>query len=113
MREPSGAPVRGMGDDGLVAVPELAPRRTFGGIVAVWVLAALIAIAVGIFSAPDWRAAWLGVGLGGCLIAAFAVQLWTGRAAGFTERVAAGVLGAALVMGVISLGFGLAALVPG
>jgi hypothetical protein len=102
-----------MRDDGPVAVPELAPRRTLGGLIAVWALAAVIAIAIGIFSTPDWRAAWLGVGLGGCLIAAFAVQLWSGRAAGFTERVAAGVLGAALVMGVISLGFGLAALVPG
>jgi hypothetical protein len=98
---------------GLVALPELAPRRTFGGIVAVWVLAAVIAVLVGIFATPDWRAAWLGVGLGGCLIAAFAVQLWSGRSQGFTERVAASVLGAALVMGVISLGFGLAALVPG
>ncbi len=102
-----------MGDDGRVAVPELAPRRSFGGIVAVWVLAALIAVVVGIFATPDWRAAWLGVGLGGCLIAAFAVQLWSGRSQGFTERVAGSVLGAALVMGVISLGFGLASLVPG
>lgn len=98
---------------GLVALPELAPRRTFGGIVAVWVLAAVIAVLVGILATLDWRAAWLGVGLGGCLIAAFAVQLWSGRSQGFTERVAASVLGAALVMGVISLGFGLAALVPG
>lgn len=98
---------------GRVAVPDLAPRRTFGGIIAVWVLAALIAIVIGIFSAQDGRAAWLGVGLGGCLIAAFAIQLWPGRSQGFTERVAASVLGAALVMGVISLGFGLAALVPG
>ncbi len=96
-----------------VAVPELAPRRTLGGIIAVWVLAAVIAILIGIFSTPDARAAWLGVGLGGCLIAAFAVQLWSGRSQGFTERVAGSVLGAALVMGVISLGFGLAALVPG
>ena len=109
----SRAPSDPMGDDGAVAVPELAPRRTFGGIVAVWVLAALIAIVVGIFATPDWRAAWLGVGLGGCLIVAFATQLWSGRSQGFTERVAASVLGAALVMGVISLGFGLAALVPG
>ncbi|MGN6220538.1 MAG: hypothetical protein ACTHNQ_13635 [Microbacterium sp.] len=96
-----------------MAVPELAPRRTLGGLIAVWVFAAVVAIVIGVFSTPDWRAAWLGVGLGGCLLAAFAVQLWTGRAAGFTERVAASVLGAALVMGVISLGFGLAALVPG
>lgn len=102
-----------MGDDGGVALPELAPRRTFGGVIAVWVLAAVIAIVIGIFATADWRAAWLGVGLGGCLIAAFAIQLWSGRSQGFTERVAASVLGAALVMGVISLGFGLAALVPG
>lgn len=102
-----------MRDDGSVAVPELAPRRSVGGIVAVWVLAALIATAVGLFSAPEWRGAWLGVGLGWCLIAAFTVQLWSGRSQGFTERVAASILGATLVMGVISLGFGLAALVPG
>ena len=102
-----------MRDDGRVAVPELAPRRTIGGIVAVWVLAALIAIAIGLFAPADWRAAWLAVGLGGCLIAGFAVQLGSGRSQGFTERVAASVLGAALVMGVISLGFGLASLVPG
>ena len=94
-------------------MPELAPRRTFGGVVAVWALAAIIAVLVGIFAAPEWRGAWLGVGLGGCLIAGFAIQLWSGRSQGFTERVAASILGAAVVMGVISLGFGLAALVPG
>lgn len=84
-----------------------------GGIVAVWVLAAVIAVVIGIVAVPDWRGAWLGVGLGGCLIAAFAIQLSPGRPEGFIERVAASVLGAALVMGVISLGFGLAALVSG
>jgi hypothetical protein len=102
-----------MRDDGAVAIPDLAPRRTLGGIIAVWVLAAVIAIVIGVLATPDWRGAWLAVGLGGCLIAAFAIQLWPGRSQGFTERVAASMLGAALVMGVISLGFGLAALVPG
>lgn len=100
-------------EDGRVAVPELAPRRTLGGVVAVWVLAALIGVVVGVFAAAQWRGAWLAVGLGGCLVAAFAIQLWSGRSQGFTERVAASVLGAALVMGVISLGFGLASIVPG
>jgi hypothetical protein len=100
-------------EDGRVALPELAPRRTIGGVITVWVIAALIGVVVGVLAAPEWRGAWLGVGLGGCLIAAFAIQLWSGRSQGFTERVAASVLGAALVMGVISLGFGLAALVPG
>jgi hypothetical protein len=100
-------------EDGRVAVPELAPRRTLGGVIAVWVIAALAGIAIGIFATPDWRGAWLGVALGGCLIAAFAIQLWSGRSQGFTERVAASMLGAALVTGLISLGFGLAAIVPG
>ena len=95
-----------------MAVPELAPRRTFGGIVAVWIVAAVVAVVIGILATPEWRAAWLGVALGGCLILAFAVQLWSGRSQGFTERVAASIFGAVVVMGVISLGFGLAALVP-
>ncbi|HWM15116.1 MAG TPA: hypothetical protein VNP97_00875 [Microbacterium sp.] len=96
-----------------MATPELAPRRTFGGVVAVWVIAALVGIAIGIFVAEELQATWLTVGLGGCLVASFAIQLWFGRSQGFTERVAAGVLGALLVMGVVSLGFGLASIVPG
>lgn len=96
-----------------MATPELAPRRTFGGVIAVWVFAAVLGVAIGVFVSEEWRAAWLTVGVGGCLVLAFAVQLWFGRSQGFTERVAASVLGALLVMGVISLGFGLAAVVPG
>jgi hypothetical protein len=96
-------------ENGPVTVPELAPRRTFGGVIAVWVSAALI----GLFVPSDWRAAWLTVGLGGCLVLAFAIQLWFGRSQNFTERVAASVLGALLVMGFISLGFGLSSIVPG
>jgi len=96
-----------------VAVPELAPRRTVGGIVAVWIIAAVIGITVGVFVGDDARAAWLSVGLGGCLVLAFAIQLWSGRSQGFTGRVAASALGAMLVMGIISLGFGLAGIVPG
>ncbi|WP_344064929.1 hypothetical protein [Microbacterium pumilum] len=95
-----------------MAVPELAPRRTIGGVIAVWVAAAVIGVAIGIFVAADARAAWLGVGLGVCLILAFAVQLRTGRSQGFTQRVAASILGALIVMGIISLGFGLATIVP-
>ncbi len=102
-----------MRQNGRVTVPELAPRRTFGGVIAVWVLAALIGVAIGLFVPEAWRGAWLTVGLGGCLVMSFAIQLWFGRSQQFTERVAASILGALLVMGVISLGFGLAAIVPG
>jgi hypothetical protein len=96
-----------------MATPELAPRSMFGGVIAVWVAGALIAIAIGLFVPIDWRAAWLTVGMGACLLLAFAVQLGTGRSKGFIDRVAGSVLGALLVMGVISAGFGLASIIPG
>jgi hypothetical protein len=107
------APRARVRDNDGMAVPELAPRRTIGGVIAVWIAAALASVAIGIFVPEDWRAAWLLVGLGGALVLAFAVQLWYGRSQQFIERVAASVLGALLVMGVISAGFGLAALIPG
>lgn len=100
-------------DNDRMVTPELAPRRTFGGVVAVWVLAAVVGVAVGLFVPAPWRAGWLILGLGGCLLVDFGIQLWFGRSQGFTERVAAGILGALVVLGVISAGFGLAAIVPG
>lgn len=102
-----------MRENGRVTASELAPRRTFGGIIAVWVVAALAAIAVGIFVSNELRGVWLAIGLGGCIVLSFVIQLSYGRSQGFTERVAASALGALFVMGVISLGFGLAAVVPG
>lgn len=102
-----------MGQNEGVATPELAPRRSIGGVIAVWVTAALAGVAIGLFVPEAWRAAWITVALGLSLVLAFAVQLAGGRSHGFTERVAASVLGAMLVMGVISLGFGLAAIIPG
>ncbi|MET0296865.1 MAG: hypothetical protein ABW024_05660 [Microbacterium sp.] len=96
-----------------MTTPQLAPRRTFGGIIAVWVAAAVVGLVVGLFVGPEWRAAWLAVGLGGCVVLSFGVQLAYGRSQGFTQRVAASSLGALFVLGVISLGFGLATIVPG
>jgi CDP-diglyceride synthetase len=93
--------------------PELAPRRTIGGVIAVWVVAAVVGVAIGVFVPEEWRAAWLTVGLGGCVVLSFAVQLWYGRSQQFIERIAASALGAMLVMGVVSAGFGLAAIIPG
>lgn len=96
-----------------MSAPELAPRRTFGGIVAVWIVALLVGVAIGLFVPLSWRAAWLIVALGGCVVLSFVVQLWFGRSQGFTERVALSSLGSLLVMGVISVGFGLASIAPG
>lgn len=96
-----------------MASPALAPRRATGGIIAVWVAAAIIAVVIGLLVPADSRAAWLVVGLGGCLTLSFVVQLAYGRSQGYIRRSAISILGALVVMGVISLGFGLAALVPG
>lgn len=97
-------------ENGQVVAPELVPRRTIGGIIAVWIVAALVGIAIAVFVPLGWRAQWLAVGLAGCLIASFLVQLAYGRSQGFTQRVGASVLGAFVVLGMMSLGFGLASL---
>lgn len=102
-----------MRDNGTVSAPELAPRRTVGGIVAVWIVAAVIGVVVGVLADATWRGAWLAVGMGGCLVLSFALQLAGGHSQGFTRRVAASALGALFVLGVVSLGFGLASIVPG
>lgn len=94
-----------------MSTPDLAPRRTLGGVIAVWVLALVAGVAIGVFVPAEWRAQWITVALGGCVIAAFAVQLWYGRSQAFIQRVAASVLGALIVLGLITAGFGLASVV--
>jgi FtsH-binding integral membrane protein len=95
-----------------MTAPEILPRRRAAGVVAVWVAAALVALAV-VFVDPDWRGAWLLVGFGFCFFLAFAVQLASGRSQGFIIRIAASVLGAMLVMGLLGAGFALAELFAG
>lgn len=93
-----------------MTAPDLAPPRTLGGIILVWVVAAVASVLIGVLAPEPWRAAWMPIGLGVCLIVAFAVQLWHGRSHGFIQRVAISVLGAMLVMGFIGIGFGLSTL---
>jgi len=96
-----------------MSTPDLAPRRTIGGVVAIWVLAAVLGVAVGVFVPAPWRAQWSTLALGVCIIFAFAVQLWYGRSQAFIQRVAASVLGALIVLGLLTAGFGLAMLLAG
>ncbi len=93
-----------------VTTPETSARPSMAGVVGVWVTAAVIAVLVGILAPDDWRAAWMGVGMGLVIPIAFAVQLWSGRSHGFIQRMALSVLGALLVMGCIGVGLGLATL---
>ncbi|MCT9821056.1 hypothetical protein N3K63_12280 [Microbacterium sp. W1N] len=96
-----------------MTLPELAPRRTYTAVIATWILAAVLALAVGLLAPEDWRAAWMPVAMGVCFIAAFALNLASGRSQGFIQRIAASVLGALVVMGLIGAGLGLASLFGG
>ncbi|QNA93293.1 MULTISPECIES: hypothetical protein [unclassified Microbacterium] len=92
--------------------PALAPRNAFVGVIVVWAAAFVATVAIGIFVPEEWRVPWMLVGFGGVVLLSFAVQLWYGRTQGFIFRVASSVVGALLLMGVISVGFGVAALIP-
>lgn len=103
----SGAVRAGVGENGSMTVPELAPRRPLGGIVAVWVVAAIVGIAIAVLVPSDARAIWMAIALGGCLVLAFGVQLWYGRPQRFIQRVALSALGAMLVLGIVTAALGL------
>ncbi|GAB3601346.1 hypothetical protein [Microbacterium tumbae] len=92
--------------------PALAPRNALGGMLAVWIAALLAAVAIGIFVGEEWRMPSLLVAFGGAVLLSFAVQLGYGRTHGFIVRVSGSIMGALLLMGVVSVGFGLAALIP-
>lgn len=100
-----------MRHNGVMSEPALAPRNAFVGVLVVWAVAFVASIAVGIFVPEEWRVPWLLVAFGGIVLLSFAVQLWYGRTQGFIFRVSGSTIGALLLMGVISVGFGLAALV--
>jgi hypothetical protein len=101
-----------MRDNDGVSTPPLVPRSSLGGIIGVWVAAAIAGIAVGLFAPLGWRAAWLTIVLGAVIIASFAVQLAVGRPDGFLRRVAMSTVGSLFVLGIIAIAFGLAAMVP-
>jgi hypothetical protein len=101
-----------MRNNGDMTDPALAPRNAFVGVAGVWGAAFVATVAIGIFVPEEWRVPWLLVGFGGAVLLSFAVQLRYGRTQGFIFRVAGSVIGALLLMGLVSIGFGLAALIP-
>lgn len=101
-----------MRNNGVMSEPALAPRNALVGVVVVWVTAFVATVAVGIFVPEEWRVPWMLVAFGGIILLSFAVQLWYGRTQGFIFRVAGSVTGALVLMGLISVGFGIAALLP-
>jgi drug/metabolite transporter (DMT)-like permease len=100
-----------MRDNERMTSPELAPRRPFGGIVAVWVFAAVAGIAIIVFVPAAWRATWMTLALAASLLLGFAIQLAYGRAQRFIQRMALSTVGALIVLGILSVGLGLASVV--
>lgn len=100
-----------MGHNGGMTEPALAPRNALVGVLVVWAVALVASVGVGIFVPEEWRIPWLLVAFGAVVLLSFAVQLWYGRTQGFIFRVGGSAIGALLLMGVISVGFALAALV--
>ena len=89
---------------------EHAARGRIGGVIVAWVGSVVIGLLIALLTPVGQRAAWLTVGVAGCLVLSFAVQLWSGRAEGFISRVALSMLGSFIVLGLFGLSFGLAAL---
>lgn len=90
--------------------PALAPRNAFHGVIAVWIVSLVVAVALGFLLGEQDRVMWLLIAFGGVVLLSFAVQLAYGRAQGFIVRVAASTVGALVLMGLVSAVFGLAAL---
>lgn len=101
-----------MRHNGGMSEPALAPRNALVGVVIVWAVALVAAVVIGIAVPEEWRMHWLLIGFGGAVLLSFALQLWYGQTKGFIFRVAASTIGAMLLLGLVSAGFGLAALIP-
>lgn len=85
-------------------------ERSWAGVVAVWVVAALSGIAIGVFAAPDARFALLGVALAACVLITFIIQLASGVTAGYLTRVSISTSGALVVLVLCSIVIGIASL---
>lgn len=69
-------------------------------IATVWVVAAVFAVLIGIFSSAGQRFAWISLALAGSAIVTLVVQLGTGQVEGYVGRVTASIVGAAIVLAV-------------
>ena len=96
-----------------MSTPELVHRPSMRGVAAVWCAALVMGIAIAVWVPDSQLMMWMLLALGGSFLLAFAVQLWSGRADGFIQRVAASVVGALVILGASSLIAGLARLADG
>ncbi|MCX7523379.1 hypothetical protein OSC27_13965 [Microbacterium sp. STN6] len=81
-------------------IATLTPARRWASIVLIWVLAALAAVAIGLFSPTEDDTTWLGLALAGSMVCAMCVQLATQQKQGFVGRLVGSVSGAVVVLAV-------------
>lgn len=91
--------------------PEPLPFTTVAvSVGAVWVLALVLGVLIGLLSRPVHYASWVSLALGVCVIASFGAQLATQRKDGFVNRLAATLTGSFVILGVTGAILGLIAL---
>jgi len=73
------------------------------GVVAIWLLAVVCAVAVLVNAAPGERLGAISLALSGCIVLSFVVQLSVPEKKGFVTRIMASSVGAFLVMLVASV----------
>jgi hypothetical protein len=100
-----------MGKNGDMTDNAEAGRAGHFAVIAVWLLAAIVALATGFGFEQSARGPWLVLGFALVIVVTFVVQLWHGKAEGFILRFAASSAGAVAIMGLISLAFWLVALI--
>lgn len=89
----------------------LAPRNAFRGVIVVWAVSLVAAVALGFALPEDVRVGWLLITFGAVVLLSFAVQLSYARPQGFIVRVAASVIGALVLMGLVSAVFAISAVI--
>lgn len=78
-------------------------RHELVSMVSIWGLGLALAIVAEVFASDATRSPWLFIVAGVCVIAAFVVQLAIGQQHRFVARVAASVVGAVVLIGLVAL----------
>ncbi len=80
--------------------PVLSRGARYASVGAVWAVALVFAVLIGVLSRPAAYASWLSLALAVCVLLGFVAQLATQQKEGFVNRLAATFTGCFLVLGV-------------
>lgn len=87
----------------------LSKGARYGSVGAVWALALVFAVLIGVISTPDRYASWLSLALAGCVLLGLIAQLATQQKDGFVNRLAATVTGSFVILGIVGAILGIVA----